>query len=147
MDPVTASLLVAANFAISVFSNRQQTKLNKIKNDFELSQVKLQAEESALEATRQYKDYVSYNAALSAMGVGGATGFRSTSSSAASTLNKQINSINRQVRQAEIVSKTNNALNLTNQFISNLNSGIESYKLADDLGIFKKNDKKKLRSK
>lgn len=141
MDPLTASLLVAANFSTSVFSNRSQAKINKTKIDLELAQIQLQASEQALEATKNYRDYISYNAALSAMGFGGATGFNAVSSTATANLNKDIKAINRNVRYAEIGAKLGKATNTANQFASNINAGLESFKLADNLGLFKKQKK------
>lgn len=143
MDPVTAGLLVAANFAASVYSNRQKAKINRTQIDLEVEQAKLQAEERAYESTKQFREFISYNAALSAMGYGGATGFRGVSATATANVNKDLAALNRQQRYADISGMSARASNQTNLFAGNVKAGIDSVLLAKDLGLFNKDDKEK----
>lgn len=143
MDPITAGLLVAANVGVSVFTARQKGKLERSQINLEVEQALLQAEEQALESTKRYREFVAQNAALAAMGYGGATGFRATAAKAESALGQDLKSIGKQQRYTKISGLSATAASRSSQFASYIKSGVQGAMMAEDLGIFKKNPETK----
>lgn len=79
MDPATATLtaLTVANTAGSLYSSRQQSKLDKATIELETEQNKLAAEELALSSTRNFRQMIASQLAMVGMrGAGGSSMFR-----------------------------------------------------------------------
>jgi len=133
MDPVTSALFVAANFAVSAFKNREVAKASRTQIQLEVAQAKLQAEEQAFEATKQYREYISFNAALSSMGFGGKTGFTNIASESAANLNKDLQSAAKQQRYIDISGKLALSGVTATKFTSNVQAGISAGLLYGDI--------------
>ena len=140
MDPATAALLVGAsiNMASGLFKGRQVSRADKAQIGIEVEQAKLQAEQQALSVAKQYREIISYNAALSAMGFGGATGFRSISAASESAANRDILNLSKSQRFAEITGKAMAAGSTLNRLTGNVQTGLSTLSLANDFGMFAK---------
>lgn len=140
MDPATAALLVGAslNMASGMFKGRQMARADKAQIGIEVEQAKLQAEQQALSVAKQFREIISYNAALSAMGFGGATGFRSAASSAESSANRDIFNLEKSQRFAEISGKSAMAGSSLNRLVGNVQTGLSTISLANNFGMFAK---------
>ena len=76
MDAITAGLFVAASFASSLYTSKNQARIESANTNLQVSQARLQTAEAAYERTKQFRENVSANLALSGLGIGGVSGFR-----------------------------------------------------------------------
>lgn len=137
--------LVAANAAISFGTQflgaQAQKEANKNQLLIDTEQAKLEAAQKGLQLTKQFREMVSYNAAMAAMGIGSDTGLRGTLAVSASNLKDDLAVIERNQRYVDMQAKISKELN-SSAFFSGVvgaarNTGLESISLAKDLGILK----------
>lgn len=140
MDPATAAMLVGAslNMASGIFKGRQMARADRAQIGIEVEQAKLQAEQQALAIAKQFREVISYNAALNAMGFGGSTGFRSVAASAESAASRDISSLEKSQRFAEISGRAAKAGSKLNKLVGNVQTGLSTISLAKDFGMFAK---------
>lgn len=136
--------LVAANAAISfgtkAMSQRGVAGLESAQIQLQAEQAKLEAEQKALALTRQFRETMSYNVALAAMGIGSDTGLRGVLSESASNLKEDLKVLDRSKRYVDLQATVNRALSGQKGFVSGVKAaqqtGIESLNLAKTLGLF-----------
>lgn len=104
----------------------------------EVEQAKLQAEQQALAVAKQFREVISYNAALNAMGFGGSTGFRGVATAGESTAKRDIASLEKSQRFANISAKSATAASKMNRLVGNVQTGLSTISLAKDFGMFAK---------
>lgn len=143
MDPATAAMLVGAslNMASGLFKNKQVATVERAQVAMETEQAKLQAEQKALSLAKQYREMISYNAALGAMGFGGSTGFRSIATGSESNLNRDLINLDKSQRFADITAKSAKASSSLNKLVGNVQTGISTISLANNFGLFAKKKK------
>lgn len=136
MDPTTAALFAAASVATSVIKNKAIKKAQSSQIKVEAEMARLNAAESALARTQQYRESLAYNAALSGMGIGGETGFTQISNKSASVLEQDMKSIARKKKFIDVSEQAALAGAKTGAFVSNVSSAFAGVSMANDLGLF-----------
>jgi len=136
MDPLTAGLFVAASFATSAISNRNQAKVEQSSIKMQTAQAQLQASEAALERTKSFRTNIAMNLALSGMGVGSTTAFGSTLADNTSNLTADLTAINTGAQFAALTGQANKALSKSKRFGNDATAALNAAKIAKDLGLF-----------
>lgn len=141
MGPIASALWVAASFASSVLSNKNQSRVAQAQNNVQVEQARLQASEAAYERTKQFRQAVSMNLALAGMGVGGVSGIRGATAQNISDYFADTNAIGRQDAFAQLTGTSNKAGIKANSFTANVQAAGSAAQLANDLNLFKKKGK------
>lgn len=137
MDPITAGLFVAASFASSLITSRNQRKIEDASMNVQVEQARLQTAEAAYERTKQFRQNISMNLALSGMGIGGVSGFRGAAAQSASAYFADAAALGRQDVFAQLTGTSNKALSKAKRFSSLASGVIDAAGLASQLGLFK----------
>lgn len=138
MDGLTAGLWVAANFASSLISGKNQAKVQEAQVKMQTEQARLQASEQAYERTKQFRQNMAQNLALSGMGFGGVSGFRGLAGQNVSDYFADMGALGRQDMFAQLAGKAGFAQNKAVNFANTVSSFESSVSLADKLRLFKK---------
>lgn len=139
-----AAIMIAANAAISfggrAASQAGQKRLTEAQSEFDAEKTKLEAEQQATLLTRSYREQLSYNLALQAMGIGADTAGRQTEATSARNLAEDMNILKQSQRFADIQSNINQALSAGQNFAAlagNVSqTTTEGLSLAKDLELF-----------
>lgn len=143
MDPITAGLFVAASFTSSLISNKNQSKIENAQIKIQTEQARLQTAEAAYERTKQFRQNLSMNLAISGMGFGGVSGFRGIASQSISDYFSDTAALGRQDMFTELGAISNTAASKSNKFVNDVNAGTSAVSLASQLGLFKNKGLKK----
>ncbi len=143
MDPVTAGLFVAAGFAASLYTSKNQARVEAASINLEVEQARLQASERAYERTKAYREEVSANLALSGMGVGGIGGYKAVLSDSSGSLGADLKSIGTGASFAMAQGQAAYATSKSNRFRRDLDATMTAASLAGDLGLFSPKTTKK----
>lgn len=138
MGPLIAAGIAAAGVGVSVAKNRKIYKATKQQVELELQQLKERAADAALERAKTYRESISYAAALNAMGVGGATGFRGVSAASESAFLKDMQAIDKRVAFGEKTAKAQIKAAKAGQTLGNVGAVVQGVGLASQLGVFEK---------
>lgn len=141
MDPITAGLFVAASFASSLVSNKNQATVAESQNKLQIEQSRLQTAEAAFERTKQFKQNLSLNLAYTGIGVGGVSGFKGVMAQNVQDFAADQASLGRQDLFAQLTGTANRALNRAKNFTNAASSVIDAATLSRQLGLFDKKGK------
>jgi hypothetical protein len=142
MDAVTAGLFVAASFASGLYANKNQAKIEAANTNMQISQARLQTAEAAYERTKQFRENVSANLALSGLGVGGLSGFRNINAKNTTDYFADLAALGSQDMFTQALGYSKTAATKSKQFSSDINAGLDAFSLASDLGLFTGKKKK-----
>ena len=142
MDPITAGLFVAASFATSLYTSKNQARIESANTNLQISQARLQTAEAAYERTQQFRENVSANLALSGLGVGGVSGFKGKNAQNTSDYFADIAALGTQDMFTEATGNVQRASTKSKQFSNDINAGLDAFSLATDLGLFTTKKKK-----
>ena len=142
MDPITAGLFVAASFATSLYTSKNQARIESANTNLQISQARLQTAEAAYERTKQFRENVSANLALSGLGVGGVSGFKGKNAQNTSDYFADIAALGTQDMFTEATGNVQRASTKSKQFSNDINAGLDAFSLATDLGLFTTKKKK-----
>lgn len=141
MDALTAGLFVAASFTSGLISNRSQYRLEAANINAQLSQAKLQSAESAYERTKQFRETMSSNLALSGIGIGGVGGLKGVNAQNISDYFADISAIGTQDLFNSITGQAQIAGAKGKRFRNNVSTAMDAATLASQLGLFGKKGK------
>lgn len=143
MDPLTAGLFVAASFASNLVSGRNQSRIEAASTNMQIAQSKLQSSEAAYERTKQFRQNLSSNLALSGLGIGGVSGFRATTAQNVTDYYGDIAAIGTQDLFNQASGNANRAANKARKFNRDINAFSDATTLAGQLGLFSSKGKAK----
>lgn len=145
MDPITAGILVAASFASTVYTNRQESKINEAGIKLQTEQARLQTAEVAYERSKAFRKNISANLALAGAGFGGNTGFRGVATESISDYFADANALQTQDLFNQVSGQAAYAGNKASKFTKDVAAGANAVTLANQLGLFEpKKTKKKI---
>jgi hypothetical protein len=136
MDPLTAGLFVAASFASNLYTSKQQAKIESSALTAQLAQQKLQIAEATYERTRQFRENMSNNLALSGMGVGGVSGFRGVAAQNISDYTQDIAALGNQALFSTVQAQASRGYSKASRLSRDVSSLTDAALLATQLGIF-----------
>jgi len=146
MDPLTAGLFVAASFAASVYTSKQQAKIEESNVQADLANKRLQTAEATYERTKQFRENMATNLALSGMGFGGVSGFRGIASQNISDYFADVAALGNQDLFSIASAQSSRAASKTNRISRDISSLTDAASLATKLGIFKGETTKKTKA-
>lgn len=138
MDPLTASLFVAASFASNIYSSRNQARVEEASINAQLAQSRLQSAEASYERTKQFRQTMSSNLALSGLGIGGTSGLRNVNAQNISDYFADVAAIGNQDMFSTLQATTSRATSQSNRFVRELGAVSDAATLASQLGLFSK---------
>lgn len=136
MDPTLAGLWIAASMFTSLRANRSQAKVENASINMEVEQARLQNTEMALERTRQLRQNMATNLALSGIGKGGVSGFRNVATQDMQSYFEDVSALTNRDVFAQISGQARRAGVKTNRLTRDVSSLESAASLATKLGLF-----------
>lgn len=136
MDPVTAGLFLAASFATSLYTSKAQAKIEASAIETDLANKRLQTAEATYERTRQFRENMATNLALSGKGIGGVSGFRGIAATNISDYFADVAALGTQDLFNRVSADTARAVSKTNRLARDVSALTDTASLAAQLGIF-----------
>lgn len=137
MDPITAGLFVAASFATSLNNARNSARIERSNIKLQTEQARLQTAEQAYERSKEFRQNLSYNLALSGMGKGGVSGFKGVAAESISDYFADVGALGRQDVFAQLSGQSALAGSKVKKRANVAQGAISAAQLASDLGLFK----------
>lgn len=136
MDPVTAGLFLAASFATSLYTSKAQAKIEASAIETDLANKRLQTAEATYERTRQFRENMATNLALSGKGIGGVSGFRGIAATNISDYFADVAALGTQDLFNQVSAQTARASSRSNRLARDVSGLTDAATLAGQLGLF-----------
>lgn len=143
MGPLVGAAIAVGGIALSASKNKKIYQATREQVNLEIQQVKEQAADAALERAKAYRESISYAAALNAMGVGGATGFRGVSAASEAAFLKDMQALDKKVVFAEKAGAAQLKAAKAGKTLGNVGAVMQGVSLASNMGVFEKDAWKK----
>lgn len=136
MDAITAGLFVAASFASNLYTSKSQAKIEESNLTAQLAQQRLQTAEATYERTKQFRQNMATNLALSGLGIGGVSGFRGVAAENISDYFSDVAALGNQDMFANLSAQSAKAQIKANRLSRDVSAITDAASLAGQLGIF-----------